>query len=116
MQWIRCNVCGDLKQEVEYYKNGDGRRKTCKQCMKNKYSIDKENKKEYDRERYLKKKQEKKENRHICMRCGKYYVNVKNGELEWCFHCLQHYEKVYSQKIKVEVIMPYARKVKTEKN
>lgn len=112
MQWIRCNVCGNLKQEVEYYKAGEGFRKTCKTCMKEKYSVDKEKKAEYDKQRYEKKKKEKKENRHICMRCQKYFANVRNGQLEWCFHCLKHYEKVYNQKIKVEVILPYYRRIK----
>lgn len=77
-----------------------------------KKGIDKEKKSEYDKIRYQKIKKEKKDTRHICMRCGKYFANVKNGELEWCFHCLEHYEKVYKQKIKVEVILPYYRRIK----
>jgi len=114
MEWIRCNVCHNLKQEVEYYKNGDERRKTCKECMKNKYFVDKEKKAEYDKKRYYKIKENKQDARHICMRCGEYYANVKNNELEWCFHCLEHYEQVYNQKIKVEIILPYYRRVKND--
>lgn len=112
MKWIRCNVCKDLKQEVDYYMAGDERRKTCKKCMKEKYFLDKEKKKEYDRQRYIKLKENKVDNRHICMRCGKYYINVRNNQLEWCFHCLRKYEKEWKQKIKVEVINSSIRKIK----
>ncbi len=112
MQWIRCKVCNNLKQEVEYYKNREERREICKDCMKEKYFLDKERKKEYDKKRYLKNKTNKKEKRNICMRCGKYYVNVKNNQLEWCFHCLERYEKEWKQKIKVEVTCFSIRKLK----
>ena len=111
MEWIRCNVCGNLKQEVEYYKSNGVIRKTCKECIKEKYTFDKNKKAQYDKKRYEKIKKEKTETRHVCMRCGEYLANVKNGELEWCFHCLEHYEKTYKQKIKVEVILPYYRRV-----
>lgn len=112
MKWIRCNVCKNLKQEVDYYKNGDERRNTCKDCMNEKYFLDKERKKEYDRQRYLKNKKTQTKKRNICMRCGKYYVNVKNNQLEWCFHCLEKYEKEWKQKIKMEVVNSSIRKVK----
>lgn len=112
MKWIRCKSCGDLKQEIEFYKLGDERRNVCKKCMHDKYFSNKEKKAKYDKERYEKKKREEKDERHICMRCGKYYANVRNNELEWCFHCLKHYEEVYEQKIKVEIILPYYRRVK----
>lgn len=115
MRWIRCNVCGDLKQEIEYYKNGDDRRKTCKKCMKEKYNIDKKKKKEYDRQRYLKLKEKKIETKNTCMRCGKYYANVRHNQLEWCFYCLFKYEKQYNRKFKVEIILPYYKKVKYDK-
>jgi len=111
MQWIRCNVCNNLKQETEFYMNCGIRRKTCKKCMKLRYPIDKKNKKEYDSVRYLKNKINKKE-RNVCMRCSKYYVNVKNGALEWCFECHKRYEDQYNQKIKVEIISSVIRKVK----
>ena len=112
MKWIRCNICQDLKQEVDYYKNGDNRRKTCKKCMQEKYFLDKKKKKEYDKKRYKIIKEKKVDNRHICMRCGKYYVNVRNNELEWCFSCLLKYEKEWKQKIKVELISSTIRKKK----
>jgi len=112
MQWIRCNVCKDLKQEVEYYNNGDEKRKVCKKCMKEKYFLDKEKKKEYDKQRYFKNKKSKYDNKHICMRCGKNYINVRNNELEWCFHCLRKYEREWKQKIKVEVLSLTIQKVK----
>ena len=113
MNWIRCKECNDLKQEVEYYKNGNARRRICKACMQKKYFLDKNKKKEYDKQRYEQIKKNKKETRNVCMRCGKYYVNVRNNQLEWCFHCLEKYEKEYKLKIKVEVVMPFLRKVKS---
>lgn len=83
----------------------------CKKCIKEENKEKKEIKKEYDKKRYLEKKKKKKNEKIICMRCNKYYVNVKNNELYWCFHCLEKYENELNQKIKVEIIDKTIKKV-----
>lgn len=112
MKWIRCKKCNNLKQEVEYYKSGDYFRNVCKSCMKKERLDKKEEKREYDKKRVIQKNKEK-EQREICYRCKKYYVNVINNQMKWCFYCLDHYEKQYKTDIKVQVIDKTIRRVKS---
>jgi hypothetical protein len=113
MSWKRCKDCKLLlEKEVNFYEIDSGRYfSICKKCVKKNNDLKKEKKKEYDKKRYLKKK---KEERDICMRCDKYYANVKNNELLWCFHCLEKYEKELDIKLKIEIINKTIKKVKVD--
>jgi len=113
MNWKRCDVCHDMKNLSEYWKQGNSYRNTCKSCMKLIYNNPekKQKKKEYDKARYEKNKSIKKDI-IICMRCDKYQANVRNNQLYWCFNCLEKYEREWKQKIKVEVILKTTKKIK----
>jgi hypothetical protein len=102
--WKRCSKCHDLKQLNEFWDQGTYKRSWCKTCITE--SIDKNKKREYDKNRYENYKIKKIVNKvdHVCMRCEKKYANVRNNQLYWCFDCLSKYEKENKQVIKIEVI------------
>lgn len=108
MEWKRCTKCKVLKRINNFWKQGDSHRSRCIDCLTK--SIDKEKKKEYDKERYLKRKNKIAKEEPICSRCQKKFANVKNNQIFWCFNCLLKYEKEYKRKIPVEIIDMRRRK------
>jgi hypothetical protein len=109
MEWKRCKSCGNLKAIDNFWKKHGEPRDYCIECERKK--VDKEKKKEYDRNRYSKTKKRKPKEKIVCFRCGTNIANVKNNQLYWCFDCLKKYEEEYKQKIKVEIIDSHRRKI-----
>ncbi len=105
MEWKRCSKCKNLKPVECFWRQGDGYRSQCKDCMREKlYTKEyKDKKKVYDKKRYLKNKTNKKK-KFICMRCDKKEAKVKHGVMFWCFDCLFKYEEENNQKLSVEVL------------
>lgn len=102
MEWKRCSKCGNLKRIDNFWKQGDKRRSACSKCLTE--QVDKNKKKKYDKNRYLKNKKKIAKEEPICSKCQNRFANVKNNQIYWCFNCLLKYEKEYERKIPVEII------------